>query len=46
MPVAIRMKNVSSPIGMNLATRSKGQSDGREKDKRMLRGSLGRKERN
>lgn len=41
VPVAIGMKNVSSPIGMNLATRSKGQSHGREKDIRMLRGSLG-----
>ena len=41
VPVAIRMKNVSSPIGMNLATGSKGLSDGREKDIRMLRGSLG-----
>ena len=41
VPVAIRMKNVSSPIGMNLATGSKGQSDGREKDIRMLRRSLG-----
>lgn len=35
MPVVTRMKDVSCPMGMDLATGSEGQPDGREKDIRI-----------
>lgn len=41
VPVAIGMKNVSSPKDKDLATRSKGQSHGREKDIKDAERSLG-----